>query len=148
MKGDGSNASTSTDQGSGYAQANEVDGSAHFGGKDGVARMEYYFDFDSFKLAVADELHVKSHGAYLASHPSTKVRVEGHTDERGSREYNIALAERRANVVAQKLLEEGAARQQVAVVSYGKEKPAVNGHDENAWKWNRRAKIVYESDVG
>ena len=72
--------------------------------------------------------------------------MEGHTDNRGSREYNIALGERRANAVANILLLKGAGQDQISVVSYGKEKPAVSGDNESAWSQNRRAVIVYEMD--
>jgi peptidoglycan-associated lipoprotein len=73
------------------------------------------------------------------------MRVEGHTDERGSSEYNIALGERRAQTVARYMESQGAPSSQIVVVSYGREKPATQGHDESAWKFNRRAVLVYEA---
>jgi len=109
-----------------------------------LKRTVFYFDFN--KSTVKEEFapSLKAHAKYLAEHPTAKVRVEGHTDERGSREYNVALGERRAQAVARVLVMEGAAQHQVSTVSYGKEKPAVQGHDEAAWAMNRRAVIVNE----
>ena len=86
---------------------------------------------------------VAAHAKYLAANPSTRVRLEGHTDERGSREYNIGLGERRAQAVRRALLLQGAADAQISTVSYGEERPAVPGHDEAAWAKNRRVEIVY-----
>jgi len=71
------------------------------------------------------------------------VRLEGHADERGTREYNLALGERRANAVQAYLMSQGAARSQIEVVSYGEEKPASTGHDQASWEQNRRVEIVY-----
>jgi len=86
---------------------------------------------------------VAAHAKYLAGHPGTRVRLEGHTDERGSREYNIGLGERRAQSVRRALLLQGAADAQISTVSYGEERPAAPGHDEAAWAKNRRVEIVY-----
>jgi len=86
---------------------------------------------------------VGAHAKYLASHGSARVRLEGHTDERGSREYNIGLGERRAQAVRRALLLQGASEGQISTVSYGEERPAVPGHDEAAWAKNRRVEIVY-----
>jgi peptidoglycan-associated lipoprotein len=79
----------------------------------------------------------------LADNPGLRVRLEGHADERGTREYNLALGERRANAVRAYLLAQGASRSQIEVVSYGEEKPADGGHDEGAWRQNRRVEVVY-----
>ena len=102
-----------------------------------------YFDFDSSAISSDDEEVLKHHGKYLALNSSASVRVEGHTDERGSREYNIALADRRAQSVKRLLTFQGASSNQIVVISYGEEKPAVMGHDESAWQLNRRAELVY-----
>lgn len=107
-------------------------------------RRVYYFDLDSSAINSNYARSIKAHARYLKDNPKARVRVEGHTDERGSSEYNIALGERRAQAVANMLTANGAAVSQVAIVSYGKEKPAEQGHDEDAWKYNRRAIIVYE----
>jgi peptidoglycan-associated lipoprotein len=103
-----------------------------------------YFDFDSSKVSDDYVELVKHHGVYLASNPSVTIRLEGHTDERGTREYNVALADRRAQAVKRLLMFQGAASDQVTIISYGEEKPATLGHDESAWSMNRRAELVYQ----
>jgi len=108
-----------------------------------LAKRLVYFDFDSYELRPQDTALVVAHGHYLASHPKARVRLEGHTDERGSREYNIGLGERRAQAVKRALLLQGVAESQLATVSYGEERPAVAGSDEGAWAQNRRVEIVY-----
>ena len=102
-----------------------------------------YFDFDSAEIKGEGVAVVAAHAKYLAAHPTTRVRLEGHTDERGSREYNIGLGERRAQSARRSLLLQGAADAQVSTVSYGEERPAVPGHDEAAWAKNRRVEFVY-----
>ncbi len=108
-----------------------------------LATRLVYFDFDSSEIKGAGTDVVAAHAKYLASHSSIRVRLEGHTDERGSREYNIGLGERRAQAVRRALLLQGAADAQLSTVSYGEERPAVSGHDETAWAKNRRVEIVY-----
>jgi len=102
-----------------------------------------YFDFDSAEIKGAGNDVVAAHAKFLAANPATRVRLEGHTDERGSREYNIGLGERRAQSVRRALLLQGATDGQISTVSYGEERPAVLGHDEAAWAKNRRVEIVY-----
>jgi peptidoglycan-associated lipoprotein len=108
-----------------------------------LAARVIYFDFDSAEIKGQGTDVVAAHAKYLASHSSARVRLEGHTDERGSREYNIGLGERRAQSVRRALLLQGAADAQISTVSYGEERPAVPGHDEAAWAKNRRVEIVY-----
>ena len=108
-----------------------------------LAERIVYFDFDSSEIKGAGTDLVAAHAKYLAAHTSTRVRLEGHTDERGSREYNIGLGERRAQSVRRALLLQGASDAQISTVSYGEERPAVAGHDEAAWAKNRRVEIVY-----
>lgn len=110
-----------------------------------LSRRVIYFDLDSSEVRQEDRATVSAHARYLASNPNAAVAVEGHADERGSREYNLALGERRGNSVRQLLLAEGAATKQLQVVSYGEEKPLTLGHDESAWQQNRRVEIVYTS---
>lgn len=100
-----------------------------------------YFDFDSF--VVKDEFRpvVESHARRLAANKQRRVTVEGHTDERGGSEYNLALGQKRAEAVARSLTLLGVADNQVEAVSFGKERPAVQGSDESAWAQNRRAEI-------
>ena len=108
-----------------------------------LATKLVYFDFDSSEIKGTGTDVVAAHAKYLAAHSDTRVRLEGHTDERGSREYNIGLGERRAQAVRRALLLQGAADAQISTVSYGEERPAVPGHDEAAWAKNRRVEIVY-----
>jgi peptidoglycan-associated lipoprotein len=103
-----------------------------------------YFDYDSSDLSDIDTEVLKHHGKYLSLNPDARLRLEGHTDERGTREYNVALADRRAQTVNRLLLFQGASSDQITIISYGEEKPAAMGHDEDAWKLNRRAELVYE----
>jgi len=108
-----------------------------------LAKRTVYFDFDSSEIKGEGTDIVAAHAKYLAANPGTRVRLEGHTDERGSREYNIGLGERRAQSVRRALLLQGAGDAQISTVSYGEERPAVPGHDEAAWAKNRRVEIVY-----
>ena len=108
-----------------------------------LATRIVYFDFDSSEIKGAGIEVVAAHAKYLAANPSARVRLEGHTDERGSREYNIGLGERRAQSVRRSLLLQGASDGQISTVSYGEERPAAPGHDEAAWAKNRRCEIVY-----
>jgi peptidoglycan-associated lipoprotein len=104
----------------------------------------YYFGYDRFDLSDSDLMSVYAHAKRICSRGRIRVRIEGHTDERGSREYNVALGERRAKAIANILMLKGVGQDQISVVSYGKEKPAAFGSDEAAWSKNRRAVIVYE----
>jgi peptidoglycan-associated lipoprotein len=102
-----------------------------------------YFDYDSSELKPESAAIVAAHAKYLASNASLKVRLEGNTDERGSREYNVGLGERRAQAVRQALLLQGVTDSQITTLSYGEERPAVEGHDEAAWAKNRRVEFAY-----
>ena len=108
-----------------------------------LAKRSVYFDFDSY--AIKDEFNplLAAHAKYLSSHTSHKILVQGNTDERGGREYNLALGQKRAAAVTKSLTTLGVAGGQVEAVSLGKEKPKAAGHDEAAWAENRRADIVY-----
>lgn len=105
----------------------------------------YLFSYDDSGLNNKYVASVNAQADYLKSHPGARVLIAGHTDERGSREYNVALGERRANTVADILRMAGVERQQVRVVSYGKERPANLGHDEASHAQNRRAELTYEA---
>ena len=102
-----------------------------------------YFDFDSSEVRAGDTDVVSRHAIQLASNPGAQVRLEGHADERGSREYNIGLGERRAQAVRRLLLIQGASASQIATVSFGEERPQAEGGDEEAWSLNRRVEINY-----
>jgi len=108
-----------------------------------LAKRVIYFDFDSSDIKGEGNDVVAAHAKYLASHASTRVRLEGNTDDRGSREYNIGLGERRAQSVRRALMLQGASEGQITTVSYGAERPAAVGTDESAWAKNRRVEIVY-----
>lgn len=111
-----------------------------------LSKRSVYYDFDS--SAVKDEYKpmVEAHAKYLASHADAKVTVQGNTDERGSREYNIALGQRRADSVKKIMNVLGASDKQIETVSFGEEKPKATGHDEASWKQNRRSDIVYQGE--
>lgn len=102
-----------------------------------------YFDFDQYDIKSDFDKILDAHADFLRNNPSYKVVIEGHTDERGTPEYNIALGERRANAVKMYLQGKGVSADQMSIVSYGKEKPAVLGHDAEAFSKNRRAVLVY-----
>ena len=152
----------SASDGSGGATAGGIDGAGGLGGTelDGGKLVSYeedaindpenilsekiiYFAFDS--NAVGDDYIelVKHHGKYLSFNANASVRLEGHADERGTREYNIALAESRAQAVKQLMLYEGTSNEQISVISYGEEKPIEFGHDEESMSLNRRVEVVY-----
>lgn len=124
-----------------YDKVNGVDVSS----QDLMQEKTFYFDFDKSVVKPHAMPALMAHAKYLASHPEAHIRLEGHTDERGSREYNIGLGERRAKAVEDVLVANGADKKQIALVSYGREKPAVQGHDESAWQYNRRAILAYEA---
>lgn len=102
-----------------------------------------YFDFDSSQLRPEAEALLQAHAAYLAANPTMIVRLEGHADERGSREYNLALGERRAQAAKRMLVILGVAERQMTLLSYGEEMPLSLGHNESSWQQNRRVEIVY-----
>jgi peptidoglycan-associated lipoprotein len=102
-----------------------------------------YFDYDQAEIKPEFTAILQAHGQRLATNASLQVRLEGHTDERGSREYNIGLGERRAQSVKRALMLNGANTSQITTVSYGEERPAATGSDEESWRLNRRVEIVY-----
>jgi len=108
-----------------------------------LAKRKIYFDFDLSDIKNEFRDIIQAHANYLADHPEVTIRVEGHCDERGTREYNLALGERRARAVEQLLTLQGANSDQVRIVSFGEERPELEGHDEFAWQANRRAILIY-----
>jgi peptidoglycan-associated lipoprotein len=108
-----------------------------------LARRIIYFAYDSDDVLPESLPVVTAHAEYLASHGESSAVLEGHADERGSAEYNIALGERRAKSVERILRLQGVGGDQLRIVSYGEEKPAVSGHEESFWQQNRRVEIVY-----
>jgi len=105
-----------------------------------------FFDYDS--NVVKDEFRamVQAHSKYLADNRSARAKLEGNTDERGSREYNLALGQRRADAVKKIMAVLGVPEGRLETVSFGEEKPKNSGHDESAWSKNRRADIVYQGE--
>lgn len=103
-----------------------------------------YFDYDLSEIRSEFIPTLRAHAEYLVNNQSARLLIEGHCDERGSREYNIALGERRANAVRRFLEAEGVSPLQLETVSYGEERPAMEGHEEFAWAKNRRAELVYQ----
>ncbi|MDR2013426.1 MAG: peptidoglycan-associated lipoprotein Pal [Rhodanobacter sp.] len=102
-----------------------------------------YFDFDRSEIKPEFRAQMTCHAAYLRQFPQARVSLEGSTDERGSREYNLGLGERRGNAVQAALVANGASSSQLNVVSYGEERPVCRQHDESCWAKNRRVEIVY-----
>ncbi len=110
------------------------------------ASQKYYFAFDSSQLYPAYQPSLLAQAHYLHDHPNARVRLEGNTDTLGSREYNIALGERRALSVAQFLRMKGVKAQQIVVLSFGRERPVAFGTDESARRLNRRVDLIYERE--
>lgn len=100
-----------------------------------------YFDFDSFAIRDEFQALIEGHARVLAANRGKRMVVEGHTDERGGREYNLALGQKRAEAVVRAMTLLGASEQQLEAVSFGEERPAVQGSDESAWSRNRRAEL-------
>ncbi|MFW1664662.1 peptidoglycan-associated lipoprotein Pal [Acinetobacter ursingii] len=110
-----------------------------------LAKRVVHFDYDSSDLSSEDYQTLQAHAQFLMANANSRVALTGHTDERGTREYNMALGERRAKAVQSFLITNGVNPQQLEAVSYGKEMPVNAGHDEAAWKENRRVEINYEA---
>jgi len=108
-----------------------------------LSKRVIYFDFDKSEVKSEYRSIVAAHAAYISAHSSARVTLEGHTDERGTREYNLGLGERRGNSVSGLLSAAGAMGTQLDVVSYGEERPVCRVSDENCWWQNRRVEIVY-----
>jgi peptidoglycan-associated lipoprotein len=111
-----------------------------------VGNQSYYFDFNESTVHEADSPSIKVQANYLIAHPFAKVLLEGNTDVRGSREYNIGLGNRRALAVASVLEMDGVSKSQISTVSYGAEKPVALGNDETAYAKNRRVDLVYQGN--
>ena len=111
--------------------------------KDQLAVRIIYFEYDSTEVKPEYRPIVEAHAAYLADHPNTVVTIEGHADERGSREYNLALGEQRAEALRRQLVLLGASGGQIRTVSYGEERPLETGQGDTSYAVNRRAEIIY-----
>jgi peptidoglycan-associated lipoprotein len=146
---DGIRASTSDAAGQGGADSNSAAGNAVSPGANAtgsLAQRSIYFDYDSFAVKEEFKPVVQAHAKFLVENPASKAYLQGHTDERGSREYNLALGQKRADAVRRIMTVLGVKDNQIESVSYGEEKPKNAGHDENAYAQNRRADIVYQGE--
>ena len=108
-----------------------------------LAKRVLYFPLDSSQISTEDRDTIAAHAQFLSQNPAVSVILEGHADERGTREYNLALGERRAKAVRQLLQVQGVAQNQSQVISFGEERPVALDHDESAWQLNRRVEILY-----
>ncbi len=109
-----------------------------------LSKQTIYFMYDSSQVQQDFIPVIAAHAQYLLAHPAQRMVLEGHADERGSREYNIALGEQRAKSVARMMKIQGVADKQLEIVSYGEEKPVAVEHDEASWQLNRRVELVYQ----
>jgi peptidoglycan-associated lipoprotein len=128
--------------GTGAAQGNDYSGRSTT--ENPLSAHSVYFDFDKSDIKPEGQAVIASWAGYLTSHQTSRIRLEGNTDERGTREYNIGLGERRATAVAQALEAHGVSASQLNTVSYGKERPVALGHDEASWQQNRRVDLVQQ----
>jgi peptidoglycan-associated lipoprotein len=148
-KKNGSDEASVSDLNGGGAQTSGVGDADQFGAEGNLspaqllARHTYYFEFDKSDVKESEKPAIFANADYLASHSSAKILLEGHTDPRGSREYNVALGERRGNAVAELLKSKGVNPDQIRVISYGAERLAAPGHDESAFQLDRRVVLVY-----
>ncbi len=108
-----------------------------------LAKRSVYFDYDQFAIKDEGRLLIEAHAKYLQGNRTLKIIIQGNTDERGTREYNIALGQKRSDAVKKLMQLLGATEVQIETVSFGKEKPRREGHDEASWAENRRVDIVY-----
>ena len=111
-----------------------------------LAKRSIYFDYDKDSVKSEFTAILQAHATYLMANKSRKIKLEGNADERGSREYNMALGQRRANSVKQALNVLGVANDRIETVSFGEDKPKATGHDETSWAENRRVDIVYDGE--
>jgi len=111
-----------------------------------LSRRSVYYDYDNYEVKDQYKDLIAAHAKYLRDNPDSKMLIQGNTDERGSREYNVSLGQRRSEGVKRMLLLLGAKEAQIESVSLGEEKPRAEGHDEQAWAQNRRSDILYQGE--
>ena len=150
-------AETPSDQGAAAGSGGQGAGSATAGtqiapgsDRDFIVNVgdRVFFDYDKHNVRNDQRAQLEKQAAWLKRYPQVQVTIEGHADERGTREYNLALGERRANSAKDFLVANGIAANRVRVISYGKERPVALGHDEASWAQNRRAVTVITSGAG
>ena len=112
-------------------------------GKESVLK-DAFFDYDKSSIRADSKLNLDENARWLKANPNAALTIEGHCDERGTREYNLGLGQRRAKAAKDYLVSAGIDAKRIKITSYGKERPFVPGHDESAWKWNRRAHFVLQ----
>ncbi|OGT65009.1 MAG: hypothetical protein A3J38_02505 [Gammaproteobacteria bacterium RIFCSPHIGHO2_12_FULL_45_9] len=132
--------------GTGQYSADQSQGGRYVNPLTAPSHQVYYFAFDSNEVDPTDYKALSIQANYLVSHPNAKVRLEGSTDDRGSREYNVGLGWRRDQAVARLLEQQGVQPNQINMISYGKERPAAMGNDDAAFSLNRRVELVYEAE--
>lgn len=139
---------TSDVQATGIGESENFGDEGSNGGRGGrgLHKRIYYFDYDSNIVREEDKPAILSNANYLVAHSGARIILEGHTDPRGSREYNVALGERRAKAVADILESNGVNPRQIRIVSYGAERLAAPGHNEKAYQMDRRAVIAYNQN--
>jgi peptidoglycan-associated lipoprotein len=125
------------------AQPGSVAGNPLNDPKSMLFKRSVYYEFDQSNVKTDYRSLVEAHARYLREHPGANVAIEGNCDERGSREYNLALGQRRADTVKSMMMVLGVPERQIETVSFGEEKPKASGHEEGAWSQNRRSDIVY-----
>lgn len=150
--GGGAKVVDGTGNGGNGASSSGIGNQSRFNGQNGnntrlVAPHDqtYHFKFDNSGVESKDLASIRAQARYLASHPKAHILLAGNTDERGSREYNVALGERRAKSIEDTMLLEGVKRNQIRVLSYGQERPVAFGHDESSYRLNRRVDLTYEA---
>lgn len=131
---------------SGYGTEQQTSGGRYVNPLTAPSHQVYYFNFDSNDVDSSDYKAISIQANYLVSHPNARVRLEGNTDDRGSREYNIGLGWRRDQAVARLLEQQGVQPRQINMISYGKEHPASLGNDDVAFSLNRRVELIYEAE--
>jgi len=142
---DGASATALDDGGTGAQALDSADDSAGVDGDDALlAERVVYFDYDSSALREEAKAVVRAHARNLQQNPASQLILEGHADERGTREYNLALGEDRAKSVADLLQAMGVGGERIQTISYGEERPVALGHDESAWGLNRRVELLYQ----
>ena len=133
--------SSSSSSSSGAGSSNQLT-QEQIRAQNALRQTVFYFDFDVAEFKPADRETLTYHARDLAANSGKRIRLEGHADERGTREYNLALGERRANGILNYFIVNGASRSQIEVVSYGEERPEQSGQSEQAYSRNRRVEVV------
>lgn len=128
------------------AQAEQVSTNPFTDPANPLSQRSIYFGFDAYDVAPEYVPYIEAHAKWLIEHPEVKIAIQGNTDERGGREYNLALGQKRSEAVKQRLVLMGVPASRLEAVSFGKEKPVATGHTEEAWAQNRRADLVYPAE--